>query len=424
MYIASARHVAADPATDVPGEPGRTRRFVAGNVVALGTVSLITDVSSEMVTAVLPIYLVVGLGFSPLQFGFVNGLYAGVSALVRVLGGHVADRWRRRKAVATAGYGLSAVAKLGLIWAGGSVTAMAGVLAADRTGKGLRTAPRDAMISLCSTPETLGRAFGVHRAMDTAGALLGPLVAFLLLWQVADGYLDTGRYDVVFFTSFCVAALGVLVLVLFVRDRADTRADAKPVRLRAAVGLLRDRRYRRLLCWAMVFGLVTVGDAFVYLLLQQRLDIPVTYFVLLPLGSAGVFLLAAVPVGLLADRTGRWPVFLAGHAALLGAYLLLWSGTGGATLVAGTLVLHGLFYACTDGVLMALAGPLVPAELRASGIGLLQTGQAVTMLASSMLFGALWTVLGPRAAIVLVVAALAVVLAAAIVLRPVPRTRT
>ncbi|WP_116051137.1 MFS transporter [Amycolatopsis palatopharyngis] len=416
MYIASARHVEGPGTSAIPSS--QAGRFVSGNVVALGTVSLITDVSSEMVTAILPIYLVVGLGFSPLQFGLVNGVYSGVTALVRVFGGHLADRWQRRKAVAATGYGLSAVAKLGLIAVGNSVAGTAGVLAADRTGKGLRTAPRDALISLSSTPATVARSFAVHRTMDTVGAFLGPLVAFLLLWTVAGNYLATNRYDVVFFASFCLAALGVLVLVLFVRDPpvpADRRA---PVRLRAATGLLSDARYRGLLGWAALLGLVTIGDAFLYLLLQQLLQLPATYFALLPLGSAAVFLLIAVPVGRVADRRGRWPVFLAGHGALLGAYVLLCSGTSGLALVAGTLVLHGIFYACTDGVLMAAAAPLLPERLRASGLGLLQTGQALATLASSVLFGVAWAALGPRTAVALAVAALTAVLLAALVLRP------
>ena len=173
MYIAASR--TSDLAAGTDRKPALKR--VSANVVALGMVSLVTDVSSEMVTAVLPLYLVLGLGLNPLQFGLLDGLYAGATALVRVLGGHLADRWRRLKAVAGFGYGLSAVCKLGLVAAGSSVAAIGVVLAADRTGKGLRTGPRDALISLSSEPGTLGRSFGVHRALDTVGAFLGPLVA-------------------------------------------------------------------------------------------------------------------------------------------------------------------------------------------------------------------------------------------------------
>lgn len=373
MYIATARQAPA------AGGTGR----IAANVLALGAVSLLTDISSEMVTAILPLYLVLGLGFSPLQFGVLDGIYTGVTALVRVAGGHAADRWQRRKLVAGLGYGISALGKLGLLAAGTSAGAMGLVLAGDRTGKGLRTAPRDALITLSSEPSALGRAFGVHRAMDTVGAFLGPLAAFCLLWTLP------ARYDAVFVVSFCFAAVGFLVLVLFVRDHRDVLPRVA-VSLRSAFGLLRSRPFRRVCLVACGLGLLTLGDGFVYLLLQKKLNVEVAYIALLPLGTAGVYLLAAVPIGALADRVGRWRIFLAGHLALLGAYLLF-VGASGIPLLAGVLLLHGLFYACTDGVLMAVAGPLVPEELRTSGLALLQTGQVLARACSSVLFGALWT---------------------------------
>ncbi|RZQ65829.1 MFS transporter [Amycolatopsis suaedae] len=410
MYIATTR--GADAAAATPRSRRRPGRRVAGNVIALGAVSLVTDISSEMVTAILPLYLVLGLGFSPLQFGILDGLYSGVTAFVRIIGGNFADRWQRRKLVAGIGYGVSAVAKLGLIGAGGSATAMGLVLAADRTGKGVRTAPRDALISLSSTPETLGRSFGVHRAMDTVGAFVGPLVAFLLLWLVAGGY------DTVFFVSFCLAVLGVLLLVLFVKDRRQDLPERRAVSLRAAFGLLRDSRFRRLCVWAVVLGLVTVGDSFVYLLLQKRLDIEPAYFAMLPLGTAGVYLLLAVPLGRLADRVGRWRVFVAGHVALLVAYVLLVGGADGIVLLALSLLAHGAFYACTDGVLMAAAGPLLPERLRTSGMALLQTGQAVAKLLSAVAFGAAWTWWGMHVAIATAVGGLAVVVLLAVLARP------
>src|SRR5262245_79246 len=146
------------------GEPGRRRRSaISANVFALGTVSLVTDVSAEMVTAVLPLYLVLGLQLSPMAYGVIDGVYTGATALLRIVGGYVADRVRSRKAVAGVGYALSAVAKLGLLAAGRSGATIGLVIAVDRTGKGLRTAPRDALITLSTPPEALGRAFGIHR---------------------------------------------------------------------------------------------------------------------------------------------------------------------------------------------------------------------------------------------------------------------
>ncbi len=408
MYIAASR--TSDLASGTGRKPALKR--VSANVVALGVVSLVTDVSSEMVTAVLPLYLVLGLGLNPLQFGLLDGLYAGATAVVRVLGGHLADRWRRLKAVAGFGYGLSAVCKLGLVAAGSSVAAIGVVLAADRTGKGLRTGPRDALISLSSEPDALGRSFGVHRAMDTVGAFLGPLVAMAVL------ALSLGSYPSVFFTSFCVAAIAVLVLALFVRDHPGSAGRAA-VSAKAAFGLLRAKDFRRSTLWAALLGLVTVGDSFVYLVLQRRWEIAATYFPLLPLGTAGGYLLLAVPLGKLADRAGRWPVFLGGHAALVLALVLLGGPRAGLWLAVVALGLHGVFYAATDGVLMAAAGPLIPRELRATGIAVVQTGQAVARLLSSVLFGLAWTLWDLRPAVLVAAACLAAVALAAAFAKPV-----
>ncbi|MCL6667585.1 MFS transporter [Streptomyces panaciradicis] len=411
-------------------DQGRRRGPVSGVapvVLVLGTVSLITDISSEMVTAVLPLYLVTTLGFSPLGFGTLDGVYNGVSALVQLTGGHLADRVRNHKLMAGLGYGLSALCKPLLLLAG-SVGALGTVLALDRTGKGLRTAPRDAMISLSTPAGRQGRAFGVHRAMDTTGALLGPLTAFLILRAAADGY------DAVFGVSACVAVLGVLVLVLFVpgRRRApdapgapeEGTAGRQPVRVREALALLRLPRLRALAGCAALLGLTTVSDAFVYLLLQRRAGIAEEWFPLLPLGTAAVFLLLAVPVGALADRIGRRTVFLAGHAVLLTGYaLLLWAPAAPA-LPFLVLALHGVFYAATDGVLPAALAGVVPDHLRASGLAIVGTSQALARFCCSLAFGAAWTLWGPGPALAGSAAGLlCCAVAAGVVLRPADEAR-
>ncbi|MGW1064559.1 MFS transporter [Streptomyces aureus] len=428
MYLADSRAgtpESAAPSAESAARPRAGRRLAAvgPTVLALGTVSLITDVSSEMVTAVLPLYLVAGLGLSPLGFGLLDGIYNGFSALVRLAGGHLADRGGgRHKWVAGAGYALSALCKPLLLMAR-TLTPIGLVLAADRTGKGLRTAPRDALISLSSSPETRGRAFGVHRAMDTAGALLGPFVAFLILRATVDGY------DAVFMVSFCVAVLGVLVLVLFVPGGTAARpapeagsaaVAARPApeagsaagtaprpTLRAALALLRRPELRGITLCALLLGLATVSDSFVFLLLQHRLGVPDRWFALLPVGTAASFLLLAVPLGRVADRWGRRRVFLAGHGALLLAYALLLTSWHGSALPFAVLFLHGGFYAATDGVLMAAASDGVPEELRSSGLALVQTGQALARFVCSLAFGAAWTAWGDRTALMAATVALA-----------------
>ncbi|MGW5865486.1 MFS transporter [Streptomyces sp. NPDC055239] len=429
MYLASTDAVAkaksetattATKATTAEGAETKAKRGrVAGPVIALGAVSLVTDISSEMVTAVLPLYFVLQLGLSPIQFGFLDGLYNGVTAFVRLFGGYAADRGGRHKLVAGSGYALSALSRLGLLLAGGATAGIGAALAADRIGKGVRTAPRDALISLSSPPDALGRAFGVHRAMDTTGALLGPLAAFALLWATADAY------DAVFVVSFCFGLLGVLMLVAFVPGRDDlarSPKEARPTGPRVKVsglsGLLRLPAFRRILGAASLLGAATIGDAFLYLLLQRRLDFAVSWFPLLPLGAAAVYLLLAVPAGRLADRAGRRTPFLAGHVALLGGYVLLLSPADGWALLIGVLLLLGIFYAATDGVLMALATPVLPQGRRASGMAVLQTGQALARLVAAAGFGAAWTLWGIGPALTCAALALTAALAGAAALLP------
>ncbi|MFF1509826.1 MFS transporter [Streptomyces sp. NPDC058326] len=411
MYLATTGR------RDAPPAPSGVRRRVPGTVLALGAVSLVTDVSSEMVTAVLPLYLVLGLGLSPLQFGLLDGLSTGATALVRLLGGTAADRGGRHKQVGGLGYALSACSRLGLLLAGGATGWIATAIAADRLGKGVRTAPRDALITLHSPPDDLGRAFGTHRAMDTTGALLGPLAAFALLWATADAY------DAVFAVSFCVGAFGVLLWVLLVPGRAREAAPrpAGPAAPRARGGLLAGLRspgYRRIVLCAGLLGAATVGDSFLYLLLQRRLEFDATWFPFLPLGAAAVYLLLAVPAGRLADRIGRRGPLLYGHGALLLAYGLLLTPLPDAAVLLGVLALLGVFYAATDGVLMALTGPFLTEGRQAGGLALVQTAQALARLGAAVAFGAVWTAAGPEAALVAALLALTAALVCAARLLP------
>lgn len=393
---------------DASDRRGRWRR-VPSNVVFLGLTSLFTDISSEMVNAVLPLYLTYELRWTPLQFGLFDGLYQGVVGLLRLVSGLVADRWRRYKEVAAAGYGVSAVCKLALVAAGNAWLATTAVLFIDRTGKGVRTAPRDALISLSSRPAELGWAFGVHRALDTTGAMLGPLLAFVLLSAIP------GAFDVLFVTSFCAAVVGLGILGLFVENRTPRGASGaeSDVSLRAAVGLLADRRFRVLVVSGGALGLATLSDGFVYLTLQRRLDLHLGFFPLLYVATAAVYLVLAAPLGRLADRLGRARVFLAGHVLLLGVYTGLLLPTLAPIGVLACLVLFGAYYAATDGVLMALASSVLSAHLRTSGLAMLTTVVAVSRLGASVAFGGLWTWKGSAFALAWFAVALGIALASA-----------
>jgi MFS family permease len=381
-------------------------------VVLLGLTSLLTDISSEMVVTVLPLYLVYVGGFSPLAFGLIDGIYNGATALVALASGFVGDRWRRHKEVAATGYGISAACKLLLAVAGTAVSAIGAIVLLDRAGKGIRTAPRDAMISL-STPEPqLGTAFGVHRAMDTTGAMLGPLVAFGLL------ALAPLAFQSIFLVSFCLAVVGVGILVLLVQPQRRVEGATPPPApsLRGALGLLRITRFRALLLAGGGLSLATASDAFIFLALQRELDLGTSLFPLLFVGSAGAYMLLAVPMGRLADRVGRGRVLLGGYALLLAVYGALLLPLGGWLLLAGALGMLGAYYAATDGVLTAIGSAVVPEELRGSGLALLRTVTSMARLFASLLFGALWTLWGIDAALGFFAVALVAATAVAAVL--------
>jgi MFS family permease len=385
---------------------------VPRTVVLLGFTSLLTDISSEMVAAVLPLYLVYAAGFTPLQLGVVDGLYRGAAAITALVSGFAADRRRRHKEVASLGYGLSAICKLGLVAAGGAVGAIAGLVMLDRIGKGIRTAPRDALISLSASPTTLGMAFGVHRAMDTTGAMLGPLLAFGIL------ALAPLAFSSVFLVSFCVAVAGLGVIVLLV-PRTRQRADAKPpLSLRAAAPLLLVPRFRALVVAASLLGFATISDAFLYLALQRHLDLAPAAFPLLFVGASLAFMLLAVPVGRLADRVGRGRVFLAGYALLLPVYASLLAPAGGVWALVLGLFLVGASYAATDGVLAALASTTLDEDVRGSGLAVLTTATNLARFGASVGFGALWTWAGLDTAVLACgIALVAALVVTALVLR-------
>lgn len=358
---------------------------VGPNVFFLGLTSLLTDISSEMVTSVLPIYLVVGLGLTPLQFGLVEGLSQGAAALTRVASGLLADRWQRSREVAAFGYGLSAVCKLLLPAAGNAWGAIMGVIALDRVGKGVRTAPRDALISLSCAPERVGLAFGIHRAFDTAGAMLGPLLAFSLLAMLPQAF------DLVFLVSFCIAVMGVASIVCFVRNVPVAEGDGAPRRsLADSFALFGQKPFRAIAFAGAALGLVTVADSFIFLMLQRKLATHAAWFPLFYVATALAYLALAIPVGQLADRFGRARVLLIGHGLLLAVCAVLLLPGSSWLLGALVLLLLGAYYACTDGVLMAMASAFAPPDLRASGLGIIATANGGARLLGSLAFGAIW----------------------------------
>ena len=388
---------------------------VSSTVIMLGIVSMFTDISSESVSAVLPLYLTSALGLTTIAYGFIDGLYQGVSAVVRIGGGWAADRTDQPKWVAFLGYGVSAAARIWLVFATGFAS-LAAVITLDRLGKGVRTAPRDALITASSRPENLGHSFGVHRMLDTVGAAVGPLLAFVILAIIPSGY------STVFVASLAFAVIGVLVLGLIVpnvRKRRDAAAAGTPAAPRMRWRDLAAPGLRRLLVAAAILGILTVGDGFIYLVLQARDSFAAQWFPLLYVGTNVAFLALAIPLGRLADRIGRARVFIVGHVALLAVYVLAAVSAVGLGTTILCLALLGVFYAATDGVLSALASQLAPAESTASGIAAAQTVVALARMLASFGFGVLWFALGHTEALVIVAALLVGgIVAASVLLRP------
>ena len=368
--------------------PWRTGR-VSRNVVVLGLTSLLTDVSAEMVATVLPIYVVLHLGLTPLYFGILDGLNNGATAVLRLVGGVIADRWGHYKEVALVGYCVSAICKLGLLVVGSAWTLILGIVAVDRAAKGLRVAPRDALISFSSRPRDLATSYGVHRALDATGAMLGPLIALAILAVAQNGF------GMIFVSSFSVAVIGCAVLLFFVEN---ARRDVEAVVSTHGTGgirLLVDQPgFRGLVGVAAVLSVVTVSDGFIYLELLQGLGTSAGIFPFFYVGTAGVYLLLAAPVGRLADRFGRRTMFVFGYFILAFAYLTALGSEGDWVGSALCLVLLGSYYAMTDGVLMALGSSILPVHLRGTGLATLATATSLGRLVASLSFGGLWTAYG------------------------------
>jgi MFS family permease len=404
MYL-STRSVAAAgrplgdgvPARPEP-EPAQDRRTGReSNVWFLGLTSMFTDVSAEMVAAVVPLFLTLQLGLGPLGLGLFDGAYQAFGALAAVAAAVGADRGRRHKLTAGLGYALSAVCTLGLTAArAGWATAVA-LLYLTRLGKGIRTAPRDALISLSVAPGRLGRAFGVHRAFDTVGAVAGPVAASLLLAR------DPSGYGTVFTVGFLVAVVGLATFVLFVQETdGDERGGAAaggsggPRHLAgAALGM---RPFRLVVAMGTGLALVRPGESLLYLAFVREAGVTTAQFPLLFSAASVTFLLAAAPLGVLADRIGLRRVFVLGALAVACSLAVVASGLRGTGALVLLLALVGVSYAATDGVLVALAAGALPARWRTTGLAVLATAVAAGRFGASAIFGALYEHVGSSAA--------------------------
>lgn len=360
---------------------------VPRTVVTLGIVSLLTDISSEMLVPVIPLFLQDVLRAPKTYIGLIEGIAESTASLLRVIAGWISDRTGRPKALAVGGYGVSAAAKpffaLAAIWQHVLL-----IRFLDRLGKGLRSAPRDVIIAEATDQSTRGRAFGLHRAMDTIGAVLGPLIVFLLLLpQFLSGRLSLPRetYQLIFFVAAVPAILGVLVLTIFVPERPRS-AELKPLP-KITLGAF-DRKFKFFLLAIVVFGLGNSSDAF--LVLRARdLGLGVAEVLLIFVFFNAVGAALAMPSGIASDTLGRKPVIVVGlliFAAVYAGFAVAESRLA----VWGLFMVYGLYYALTEGVMRAYAADLAPTQLRGTALGAYWTFNGLAILPASVIAGLLW----------------------------------
>ena len=356
---------------------------------ALGLVSLLMDVSSELIHSLLPLFLVNALGASALAVGLIEGLAEATALIVKMFSGALSDYWGKRKSLALLGYGLAALTKplFAIAPAAGMVLA-ARLL--DRVGKGIRGAPRDALVADITPPEARGAAFGLRQALDTAGAFLGPLLAVgLMLWR-AD------NYRAVFWFAVIPAALAVAVLLLGVREPERRDGDKKRVNPLRRENIRRlSGAYWRVVGVGAVFTLARFSEAFLVLRAQQS-GMPIALVPLVMVAMNLVYAAAAYPFGKLSDRVRRWTLLAPGLAVLLAADLVLAADAHWLTVLAGV-ALWGLSLGMTQGLLPAMVADTAPEDLRGTAFGMFNLVSGIALLAASALAGLLWDRLGAPA---------------------------
>ncbi len=370
--------------------PGKPVPRMPPTVWILGLVSLLMDVSSEMIHSLLPVFLTVALGSSAETVGFIEGIAESTALIAKMFSGALSDWLGRRKLLALAGYGLGAASKP-LFALAGSAGWVLGARFIDRIGKGVRGAPRDALIADVTAPELRGAAFGLRQSLDTIGAFLGPLLALalMLLWH------DDFRR--VFWVAVIPGMLAVALLTAGVREPARPRgaqATRSPI---SRVALKRlPGRYWLVVGAGAALTLARFSEAFLVLRAQQG-GLPLALTPLVLIGMNVVYAAGAYPLGALSDRMPRARLLMLGIVPLAGADLLLGAGSGFGWL-AGGVMLWGLHMAATQGLMASMVADAAPAELRGTAFGLFNLASGVTMLLSSVLAGVLWTRFGAPAA--------------------------
>ena len=363
-------------------------REIPGGVWALGIVSLLMDLSSEMIHALLPLYLVTVMGASALTVGLIEGVAEATGLIVKVFSGALSDRLGKRKFLAAAGYGLAAFTKPVFPLAP-SVGWLFAARFVDRIGKGIRGAPRDALIADITPPHLRGASFGLRQSLDTVGAFVGPLVAIVLMSLTGDNFTLVFWIAVVpAFLSFGLIAFGV-------------REPVRPVELAPVRAPLSRAQIARLstMFWivvalASIFTLARFSEAFL-LLRAQSVGLTLALIPAVLVLMNVVYALSAWPAGALSDRIGRFDLLAGGFALLIAADLAL-AFSGNVAIIALGVAFWGLHMGLTQGILASLVADTAPADLRGTAFGLFNLITGVATLVASVIAGALWDIAGAQ----------------------------
>ncbi|HLF21854.1 MAG TPA: MFS transporter [Aestuariivirga sp.] len=350
-------------------------------VWVLGFVSLFMDVSSEMIHALLPVFLVVTLGASAVTLGLIEGIAEATAQIFKLFSGLLSDRWRNRKGLALLGYGMAAIVKPLFPIA---VTPFEVFVArfADRIGKGIRGAPRDALVADITPPELRGAAFGLRQSLDTVGAFLGPLAAIALMMALADNVRG------VLWIAVIPAGLAVAFLAFGIREPDAPPAAARKPAFNVATARLLGRGFWLVALLGAVMMLARFSEAFLVLKASDA-GLAARYVPAVLVVMSVVYSLSSYPAGVLSDRIGRFGLLAAGLAVLIAADLVLATATSVIAVMAGV-ALWGLHMGLTQGILATLVADTVPEDLRGTGFGAFNLVSGAALLAASVIAGVLW----------------------------------
>ena len=365
-----------------------SRSGIPAGIWALGIVSMLMDISSEMIHALLPIYMVTALGASASMVGLIEGIAEATASITKIFSGALSDWLGRRKLLAALGYGLAALTKP-IFPLASSIGWLVAARFIDRVGKGIRGAPRDALVADIAPPHLRGASFGLRQSLDTIGAFLGPLLAIGLMWLAAN------HFQTVFWVAVAPAFLAVGVLLIAVKEPRRAREQRKarmPLR-RSELSRL-EAGYWWVLAIAAVFTLGRFSEAFLVLRAQST-GLPLSLVPIVMVIMSAAYSLSAYPVGILSDRMDRVAILFLGLALLALADLSLAFATGVLGLALGV-VLWGLHMGFTQGLFATLVADSAPPELRGTAFGLFNLVTGLAVLLASLLAGALWDASGPR----------------------------